>query len=65
MNPEFKFVETWDGEPITAIQEFKGELLVFTRTAVYKLRRMRRRDRLWLRMKKLYGALRRAYRQKR
>ena len=56
--PQYGFVQTFDGEPITGMRQFNGKLLVFTRTAVYELRPLTPRERWWLRVKKVARRLR-------
>jgi hypothetical protein len=57
MYPEVSFEETFNGEPITGLQEFNGKLLVFTRNHVYVARKPRWYLAFWHRLVGLWNRM--------
>ena len=50
MFPEYGFEETFNGEPITALREMNGKLLVFTAKHVYVAMKPTWYQRVWQRL---------------
>jgi len=57
MFPECNFEETFNGEPITGLQEFNGKLLVFTANHVYVAQKPTWYQSVWHRIVGVWGML--------
>jgi hypothetical protein len=53
MFPEYGFEETFNGEPITGLQEMNGKIYVFTANHVYVARKTKWYQSLWHRIVRL------------